>query len=165
MTNALKLTAPTDREIVMTRTFDAPRELVFEAWTRPDLVKRWLYGPEEWKLAVCDIDLRVGGALRFVWRHTDGRSMGMGGVYREIAPPDRLVFTELFDEDWTGGETVVTMVFTERAGKTTMTQTVLYSSQVARDAGLKSGMERGMAQSCDRRRAALPASLRQRGPA
>jgi len=164
MTNALKLTALSDREIVMTRTFDAPRELVFEAWTRPDLVKRWLYGPEEWKLAVCDIDLRVGGALRFVWRHTDGRSMGMGGVYREIAPPDRLVFTELFDEDWTGGETVVTMVFTERAGKTTMTQTVLYSSQVARDAVLKSGMERGMAQSCDRLEALL-ASLRQRGAA
>jgi len=164
MTNALKLTAPTDREIVMTRTFEAPRELVFEAWTRPDLVKRWLYGPEEWKLAVCDIDLRVGGALRFVWRHTDGRSMGMGGVYREIAPPDRLVFTELFDEDWTGGETVVTMVFTERAGKTTMTQTVLYSSHVARDAVLKSGMERGMAQSCDRLEALL-ASLRQRGAA
>src|SRR5262249_13590240 len=124
-TNALELTAPTDREIVMTRTFDAPRELVFEAWTRPNLVKRWLYGPEEWKLAVCDIDLKVGGALRFVWRHTDGRTMGMSGIYREIAPPERLVFTELFDEDWTGGETVVTMVFTERAGKTTMTQTVL----------------------------------------
>src|SRR5262249_25867198 len=155
MTHALKLTAPSDREILMARTFDAPRELVFEAWTRPDLVKRWLYGPEEWKLAVCDIDLRVGGALRFVWRHTDGRSMGMGGVYREIAPPDRLVFTELFDEDWTGGETGGTMVFTERAGKTTMTQTVLYSSQVARDAGLKSRMERGKAPNSEPLEAAL----------
>src|SRR5262249_60935331 len=115
MTSALKLTALSDREIVMTRTFDAPRELVFEAWTRPDLVKRWLYGPEEWKLAVCDIDLRVGGALRFVWRHTDGRSMGMGGVYREIAPPDRLVFTQLFDEGWTRGGTGGAMGFTGRA--------------------------------------------------
>src|SRR5215475_461674 len=67
--------------------------------TRSGLVKRWLYGPEEWELAVCDIDLKVGGALRFVWRHTDGRTMGMSGVYREIAPPERLVFTELFDED------------------------------------------------------------------
>src|SRR5262249_61417272 len=105
MTNDLKLTALSDREIVMTRTFDAPRELVFEAWTRPDLVKRWLYGPEEWKLAVCDIDLRVGGALRFVWRHTDGRTMGMGGVYREIAPPDRLVLTALFDDERHDGET------------------------------------------------------------
>src|SRR5262245_59633384 len=164
MTNAPKLTALSDREIVMTQTFDAPRELVFEAWTRPDLVKRWLYGPEAWKLAVCDIDLRVGGALRFVWRHTDGRTMGMGGVYREIAPPDRLVFTELFDEDWTGGETLVTMVFTERASKTTTTQTVLYSSQAARDAVLKSGMERGMVQSYDRLEALL-ASLGQRGAA
>ena len=164
MTNALKLTALSDREIVMTRAFDAPRELVFEAWTRPDLVKRWLYGPEEWKLAVCDIDLRVGGALRFVWRHTDGRTMGMGGVYREIAPPDRLVFTELFDEDWTGGETLVTMDFTEHSGKTTMMQTVLYSSEAARDAVLKSGMERGMVQSYDRLEKLL-ASLQQRGAA
>jgi uncharacterized protein YndB with AHSA1/START domain len=76
-------------------------------------------------LAVCEIDLRAGGALRFVWRHRDGRDMGMSGVYREIAPYERLVFTELFDEDWTGGEALVTMVFAEHAGKTTLTQTAL----------------------------------------
>jgi uncharacterized protein YndB with AHSA1/START domain len=150
MTNTLKLARQGEREIVGTRAFDARRELVFEAWTKPDLLKRWLYGPEEWRLAVCEIDLRVGGAVRFVWRHHDGREMGMSGVYREIAPPERVVFTEVWDEDWTGGEAVVTLVLAEHAGKTTLTQTVLYSSRAARDAVLKTPMEKGMAQSYDR---------------
>jgi uncharacterized protein YndB with AHSA1/START domain len=150
MTSTLKVTARGDREIVMTRAFDAPRQLVFEAWTTPDLLKRWLYGPEEWPLEICEIDLRVGGSLRFVWRHRDGKDMGMSGIYREIAPPERLVWTEVFDEDWTGGEALVTTIFTEQAGETTMTQTLLYSSRAARDAVLKSPMEQDYAQGCDR---------------
>ena len=108
MTNTLEVAPQGEREIAFRRVFDAPRHLVFEAWTRPDLLKRWLYGPEEWPLAVCEIDLRVGGAARFVWHHRGGKVMGMSGVYREIAPPERLVFSELWDEDWTGGEAVVT---------------------------------------------------------
>jgi uncharacterized protein YndB with AHSA1/START domain len=164
MPSTLKVAAGGEREIVMTRVFDAPRELVFDAWTRPELLKRWLYGPEEWPLAVCEIDPRVGGALRFVWRHRDGRNMGMSGVYREIARPERLVATEVWDEDWTGGEALVTMVFSEHAGKTTFTQTVLYSSRAARDAVLKSPMEQGMAKSCDRL-AELLASRPARGAA
>src|SRR5580704_2096312 len=141
-TGTLKLTMPTDREIAMTRVFDAPRAVVFEAWTKPELLKRWLYGPEEYPLVVCEIDLRVGGALRFVWRSRDEKDAGMGmsGVYREIAPPDRLVFTEVWDQDWTGGEALVTIIFTEHAGKTTLTQTVLYSSRAARDGALKTDM-------------------------
>jgi uncharacterized protein YndB with AHSA1/START domain len=96
MTNTLEVAPQREREIAFRRVFDAPRHLlVFEAWTRPDLLKRWLYGPEEWPLAVCEIDLRVGGAARFVWHHRDGKVMGMSGVYREIAPPERLVFTDL----------------------------------------------------------------------
>jgi uncharacterized protein YndB with AHSA1/START domain len=148
----LKLTTPTEREIVMTRVFQAPRLLVFDAWTKPDLLKRWLYGPEEWPLAVCKIDLKVGGSLRFVWRHRDGKDkdMVMSGVYRDIAPPERLVFTELWDEDWTGGEAVVTIRFAEHAGQTTLTQAVLYSSRAARDAVLKTPMEHGAAHSYDR---------------
>jgi uncharacterized protein YndB with AHSA1/START domain len=146
----LRVTTPGDREVAMTRVFDAPRHLVFEAWTKPDLVKRWLYGPDDWRLAVCEMDLRVGGAARFVWRHGDGQEMGMSGVFREIAPPDRLVFTEIWDEDWTGGEALNTIVFTEHAGKTTLTQTVLYSSRAARDGALKTGMEHGAAVSYDR---------------
>jgi uncharacterized protein YndB with AHSA1/START domain len=146
----LKVTTPSDREIAMTRVFDAPRHLVFEAWTKPDLVKRWLYGPDDWRLAVCEMDLRVGGAARFVWRHGDGKEMGMSGVFREIAPPERLVFTEIWDEDWTGGEALNTIVFAEHSGKTTLTQTVLYSSRAARDGALKTGMEHGAAVSYDR---------------
>jgi uncharacterized protein YndB with AHSA1/START domain len=146
----LKVTTPSDREIAMTRIFDAPRHLVFEAWSKPELVKRWLYGPDDWRLAVCEMDLRVGGATRFVWRDGDGKEMGMSGVFREIAPPDRLVFTEIWDEDWTGGEALNTITFIEHAGKTTLTQTVLYSSRAARDGALKTGMEHGAAVSYDR---------------
>jgi uncharacterized protein YndB with AHSA1/START domain len=146
----LQVTTPSEREVTMTRVFDAPRHLVFEAWTQPELVKRWLYGPDDWRLAVCELDLRVGGALRFVWRDSAQQSMGMSGVFREIAPPDRLVFTEIWDEDWTGGEALNTLIFTEHAGKTTMTQTVLYSSRAARDGALKTGMEAGAAVSYDR---------------
>jgi uncharacterized protein YndB with AHSA1/START domain len=146
----LKVTTPSEREVAMTRIFEAPRHLVFEAWTKPELVKRWLYGPEDWRLAVCEMDLRVGGAARFVWRHGDGKEMGMSGVFREIAPPDRLVFNEIWDEDWTGGEELNTIVFTEHAGRTTLTQTVLYSSREARDGALKTGMEHGAAVSYDR---------------
>ena len=96
MTDTLEVAPQREREIAFTRVFGAPRHLVFEAWTRPDLLKRWLYGPEEWPLAVCEIDLRVGGAAHFVRHHRDGKNMGMSGVYREIAPPERLVFTELW---------------------------------------------------------------------
>ncbi len=147
---ALIVTAPSDREVAMSRVFDAPRELLVEAWTKPELLKRWLYGPEDWRLTVCEIDLRVGGALRFEWHHQNGKFMGMSGVYREIAPPDRLVWTEIFDDDWTGGETLVTMTFVERAGKTTATQTVLYASRAARDGALKTAMATGMDQGYDR---------------
>src|SRR3982075_999836 len=92
----LKLTTRGDREIVMTRVFDAPRTLVFDAFTKPELVKQWLLGPPGWSMPVCEINLRVGGTYRYVWRHTNGNEMGMGGVYREIAVPERLVATEKF---------------------------------------------------------------------
>jgi len=146
----LKVTTPSDREIAMARTFNAPRDLVFKAWTTPDLLKRWLYGPEDWRLMDCEIDLKVGGAIRWVWRHQDGESMGLRGVYREIIPPDKLVFTEIFDDNWTGGETLVTITFVESGGKTTVTQSILYVSKAARDGALKSGMEEGMAVGYDR---------------
>lgn len=146
----LQVTLPSEQEIAMIRGFDAPRELLFDAWTKPELLKKWLYGPEDWPLMVCEIDLKVGGALRFVWRYVRGKDMGMSGVYREITPPARLVFTQIFDEDWTGGETLVRMDFVEHAGRTTVTQTVLYSSRAARDAAVKTAMEEGMAMSYDR---------------
>jgi uncharacterized protein YndB with AHSA1/START domain len=145
----LKVTTPSDREIALTRVFEAPRERVFAALTRPDLLQRWLLGPSGWSLPVCEIDVHVGGSLRFVWRGPDGAEMGLRGVYRDIAPPARLVHTELFDQDWTGGETVVTNVLHEESGRTTLTTTILYPSQEARDGALRSGMEQGVAASYD----------------
>jgi uncharacterized protein YndB with AHSA1/START domain len=150
-TRTLEITTPTEREIAMTRVFDAPRHLVFDAWTKPELLKRWLLGPPGWSMVVCDIDLKVDGSYRYVWRHErDGKDMGMGGVYREIAPPERLVATERFDDPWYPGEAVGTMTFVEEGGRTTITQTLLYESREARDAVLKSGMERGVEASYDR---------------
>lgn len=147
---ALKISTPSEREIQMTRDFRAPAQLLFEAWTRPEFLKRWLHGPEGWLLVHCEMHLKVGGLVRMEWQHNDGRRMGAGGIFREIAAPSRLVHTEIFDEDWTGGETVVTLVFIQRAGTTTLTQTILYGSRTARDAALKTGMERGVAASFDR---------------
>ena len=95
-------------------------------------------------MPVCEIDLRVGGRYRYVWRHADGRTMGMGGVYREVAAPERTVTTELFDEDWTGGETIVTMSLTQQGATTMLNMSVLYSSRAAREGAVKTGMTDGM---------------------
>jgi uncharacterized protein YndB with AHSA1/START domain len=152
-TGTLQVTTPTEREIVLTRVFDAPRHLVYDAFTRPELLKRW-FGPHGWSLVVCEIDLRVGGAWRFVLRGPDGTDMGMRGVYRELVPGERSVHTEAFDDY--PGESVVTTVLTEHDGKTTLTATVLYESQEIRDAVVKSGMEHGAAESYDRLAELLP---------
>jgi len=147
----LKVAAHGDREIVMTRVFNAPRRLVYDAFTKPELVKQWLLGPPGWSMPVCEINLKVGGKYRYLWRQdSDGSEMGMGGVYREIVPQERVVCTEVFDKAWYPGEAVGTLVLSEQGGKTTITQTVLYESREARDAALKSGMERGVAASYDR---------------
>src|ERR1700687_4867576 len=147
---ALKLTTPTAREITMTSVFVAPRLLVFSSLTKPELLKQWLLGPPGWTMPVCEIDLRVGGAYRYVWRHASGKEMGMCGIYREIVPHERLVCTELFDQAWYPGEALVTTTLVEQGGRTTLTSTMLYVSQETRDAVLKSGMERGVAASYDR---------------
>ena len=132
------------REVVMTRSFNAPREVGWACHTRADLVRRWLLGPRGWTMPTCEIDLRVGGRYRYVWRDAKGVEMGMGGVFRDVAAPERLVAAELFDTDWTGGETLVTQRFTESDGMTIITMTVLYSSTAAREAALKTGMSDGM---------------------
>jgi uncharacterized protein YndB with AHSA1/START domain len=146
----LRVTTPSGREIAMTRVFDAPRHLVFSALTTPELVKQWLLGPPGWTMPVCEMDLRVGGAYRFLWRGADGAEMGTRGVFREIAPPESFVATEQFDKPWYPGESLVTYRLVEQGGKTTLTLTVLYASREARDGVLKSGMERGVAMSYDR---------------
>ena len=144
----LKVTTPTEREIVMTRVLDAPRALVFRAMSEPALVRRWLLGPPGWSMVVCEIDYRVGGSFRYEWRHDDGAKLGMRGVFREIVPPEKSVHVESMDGY--PGESLVTGTLAEEAGKTTLTTRVLYPSREARDAALNSGMERGVTASYDR---------------
>ncbi len=144
----LQVTTPSDREIAMIRVFDAPRSMLFDAWTKPELLKRWLVR-SGWTFPVCEIDLKVGGKYRWVWRSPTGKEMGMGGVYREIVRPERIVATEKFDEPWYEGEAIDTMTFVEKGGKTTLTTTVLYASRAVRDSVLQSPMEQGIAENYD----------------
>ena len=150
MTDTLSFAADGECDLVMARTFAAPQARLFRALTTPGDLRRWMLGPPGWTLDVCDLDLRPGGAMRFVWRQGDGASMGLSGAYREIAAPDRIVHTELFDLDWTGGETVVTTRLDEAAGRTRLTTTVRYRTRAARDAAAGSGMKDGVAMSYDR---------------
>ncbi len=151
------ITARGDREIMVTRVFDAPRQLVFDAYTKPELVKTWLLGPDGWSMPVCEIDLRAGGKYRYVWKNnSDGSEMGMGGIYREVVPGERIVVTEVFDEAWYPGEAMDTITLVERDGKTALTQTILYNSRETRDAVLKSPMQTGMAASYDKLEKFLP---------
>lgn len=146
--NPLQITTPTDVEVVMTRVFDAPRALVWEAVTTPKYVAAWMLGPEGWTMPVCEIDLRPGGTWHFVWRKANGAEMEMRGTYREVAPPERLVTTEKWGPEWP--ETVNTMTLAEQGGRTTMRQAIRYPSKEARDAALKTGMSDGAAQSYNR---------------
>jgi uncharacterized protein YndB with AHSA1/START domain len=146
----MTLTLPSDHEIVLTRTFDAPRRLVFKAWTEPQHVRHW-YGCTTHALTVCEIDLSVGGAWRYTMRAPDGSLHTMQGRYREIAPPDRLVYTEQYvTAGFASGEALVTVSFAESGGRTTLTSTILHASRADRDAHLASGMESGAAQVYDR---------------
>jgi uncharacterized protein YndB with AHSA1/START domain len=155
----LRITMPSDREIAMTRTFDAPRQLVWDAHTKPELVKRWLLGPPGWSMPVCTIDLRVGGSYRYEWRKdSDGSTMAMGGIYKAIVPLERIVSTEQFDDPWYEGEAIGTLVLKEQGGKTTLTTTVLYASKAIRDSVLKSGMTSGVEESYNRLAETLAAS-------
>ena len=146
----LTITLPSDREFVLTRTFDAPRELVFRAWTMPEHVKRW-YGCNIMTMLSCEIDLRVDGAWRYVLRTPDDVKHTMQGIYREIEPPAKLVYTEKYLTDgFTSPEALVTVLFSEQAGRTTVTSTVLHSSMQDRDGHLGSGVEHGASETFNR---------------
>lgn len=139
MTGTVKITTPTDREVVVTRDFEAPAALVFDALTKPEILKKW-YGQEGWEMIVCDIDLKVGGRWRFVSRLPGGKEIGQLGVYREIVPGRRLVNTESW-EDWDAGETLVTTELEENDRKTVLVSTILFPSREVRDIVVKSGLE------------------------
>lgn len=142
------ITTPSDREFVITRVFDAPRDLVFEAWTKPEHVRHW-YGLRSMTTTVCEIDLRTGGAWRWGQSGPDGQDIVFSGVYREIVPPERLVYTEMF-ELMPGPEIVVTLTFDEADGRTTLTSTSLCPSPDVRDQILATGMEKGVVETYDR---------------
>jgi uncharacterized protein YndB with AHSA1/START domain len=148
--DGFSVSAGGDREIVITRVFQAPRRLVFDALTKPELIRQWLLGPPGWTMPVCEVDLKVGGKYRYVWRRENGDEMGLRGVYREIVPSERIVHTEIFDKPWYPGEGLGTTVLVEKGGATSLTMTVRYESNAARDGILKSNMEHGVRASYDR---------------
>lgn len=144
MSNKVKVTPQGDRAILITRTFQAPRTLVFDAMSKAEMVKQWLHGPPGWTMSHCEMDLRPGGRYRWAWRNDDGREMGMGGKVLEVSPPERLVTTEQFDDAWYPGEATNTVELTEENGITTMQLTIAYESKEARDGVLAGPMTSGM---------------------
>jgi uncharacterized protein YndB with AHSA1/START domain len=146
-TGSTTFTTPSDTELVMTRVVEAPRSLVWEVYTVPEHVQQWMLGPPGWTMPVCEIDLRPGGAFRYVWRREDGDEMEISGAYEEIAPPERIVSSESWGGDWP--ETTNTLVLTEESGRTTITTTVSYPSKEARDAALATGMKDGVSTTFD----------------
>ena len=149
-----QVTMPSDREVTVTRSFKAPRALVFRAYTEPELVRRWMLGPPGWSMPVCEMDVRVGGRYRWRWRSdTDGKEFGFAGTFREVQPPSRLVHTEGYDPGTlgdgypSGGEALVTTTFAEEGGITTITTLMDFGSKETRDAAVKTGMTDGMEQS------------------
>jgi uncharacterized protein YndB with AHSA1/START domain len=154
-TGVTSYATPTDYDIVITRVVDAPRRLVFEAWTNPLHIPHWLLGPEGWTMPICEIDLRPGGSWRYVWRKANGTEMEMSGEVREVVPPERFVTTERWGPDWP--ETRNTLVLAESGGRTTITLTATYPTKEARDAALETGMRDGLNQSFARLDALLPA--------
>ena len=147
-TGETTFTTPSDREVGVTRVFDAPRDLVWRTYTEPEHLRQWMLGPDGWSMEVCEIDLRPGGAYRFAWRKDDGSELTIAGVHREVEPPERLVSTESWGPEWP--EALNTIVFSEEDGRTTLSITVLYPTQEARDAALATGMTEGMTMSLDR---------------
>jgi uncharacterized protein YndB with AHSA1/START domain len=142
------VTLPNDRDVVVVRNFNAPRELVFDAWTKPALVQRWLLGPPGWTMPVCEMDVRPGGKYRWRWRSEEnGAEFGFSGEFREVVRPARIVHIERYEPGDVGGEmgeALVTTELSEKNGVTTHKMTIRYESKEVRDAALKTGMTDGM---------------------
>ena len=144
MTAPLTVTLPNDTDILVVRSFAAPRATVWRCFHTPELVQQWLLGPDGWTMPICEIDARAGGAFRYMWAHPDGRSMKMSGTFVEVSPPERTIHIEKFDEEWGGDPTRVTTEFTEENGRTTVTMTIAFTSKEARDGARATGMTDGM---------------------
>lgn len=141
----LTISADGDTSVVIRRSFRAPPELVYDCWTVPALLRRWLLGPPGWSMPVCTVDARIGGTYRYEWTRDGGeKTMGLTGTFVALDRPSLLVSTELFDEDWTGGPAEVTIRLSRVSDGTDMVQTVRYSSREAREGALVSGMDAGL---------------------
>lgn len=162
MNATLKVTTSGDREILISREFDASRDLVWEALCKPEFLRRWLLGPPGWEMTVCEDEQKVGGKFRYAWKNNDGQQLVMHGVIMELTPPERIVRTESFDMGCPGqaGEQLATLVLTEKGNRTLLTITVLYPSKEARDGMLASGMDQGMEAGYQRLDALLAESVR-----
>ena len=147
-THKSTVTLPNDRDVVVVRSFNAPRALVFDAWTKPALVQRWMLGPPGWTMPVCEMDVRPGGKFKWRWRSDEsGKEFGFSGEFREVVRPSRIVHVERYEPGDVGGamgEALVTSELTEKNGVTTQTMTIRYESTAVRDAALKTGMTDGM---------------------
>ena len=149
MPRPVDVTTPSDREITVVRAFNAPRDLIWDCHTKPELLKRWMLGPPGWSMPVCEIDLRVGGAYRYRWRNdADGTEFGSSGVHREIVPFERIVTTESMEGF--DGESINTLTFSEAGGRTLVSTNMLFPSKEIRDSAIQSGMSDGMAMGYDR---------------
>jgi uncharacterized protein YndB with AHSA1/START domain len=152
-TDKAQVTLPSDREVKVTRSFRAPRVLVYRASTEPELVRRWLLGPPGWTMPVCEMDVRVGGQYRWRWQSEEkGSEFGFSGTFREVQSPSRIVHTEAYEPGTVGGPypgepALVTVTFTEDGGVTTMTSLIDFGTKEARDAAVATGMTDGMEQS------------------
>jgi uncharacterized protein YndB with AHSA1/START domain len=148
--NPTSMELKSDREIVIARTFNGPARIVFDAWTKPELVKRW-WAPKSHRVSVvvCEADVRVGGSYRYVLRRDTGDEFGFSGKYTEVTPHSRLVYTQIFEPMADAGAVIVTVTFDEQEGKTHLVAHELYPSKEARDGALASGMEHGMRETMD----------------
>jgi len=156
MASKLTVETPSDREVRVTRTFKAPAQLVWDAHTRPELLRKWLGGYEGWSMTICEMDVRVGGTYRWRWRkEDDGKEMGFFGKFIEVTPPSKLVHEEHYDPGDLGipmasEPAIITTVFKETNGSTALTVTMLYASREDRDGAMSSGMTDGMEDSYQR---------------
>jgi uncharacterized protein YndB with AHSA1/START domain len=147
-----QVSLPSDHEVMVTRDFNARRELVYEAYTNPKLVQRWLLGPPGWTMPVCEMDVRAGGKYRWRWRSDeDGKEFGFHGEFQEVSPPEKIVQIEYYDPGDVGGDmgdgALITVTFTEKNGVTTMTSRMDFKTKAARDSAMSTGMTDGMEQS------------------
>ena len=144
--HTIQINTSADRTVHLTREFAAPPRLVWDAHTKPELARQWLGGFDGWSMKTCDIDLRLGGTARYVMLHeASGQEMGWTDTFTEIEPHARIAFYEIFDQDWTGGATLITCLFKEYApGRTLLEMTILYASNEARDEALKIDFVEGM---------------------